>query len=482
MEVTTSQAAAQASFDAALVYQAGYVWHRAEECLEAALALDPNLVMARAEMARVHLAQEELEEAQRRIAEIEMRNGENELPPRERAWIGLAVRQVQAASAPRGRRSQEHASYREALDRFLADFPRDVHGLTLRGNAEGPRVDDMGQTGGETSLPWYEKALDLDPEYLPALHYRAHSLENTRRYEEAVRSARRLVARAPTIPHSHHVLGHVLPRVGRWSEALAVLETAQRLHRAAFARGDVRPENDWHYSHNTRLLATVHLRLGHLGRARELLQELVHLDLEDAKIAYYCAPWLQFLLLQGEPETALSEARRCQALDAPLARLVGHTAAGEALLAQGRDPTEAALEMGQAYPQMQALNRDANPSRAQALYLQKGALALSVLQAKVAVEMGQPAKARDPLVSVADRLTAGSHFDAWASGWLRLAELIAYTHSRGETEIMAALLERMHELDPDFPAPGTKPLAGGEPLPDTAPPPTGTVDTPTMRP
>ena len=61
--------------------------------------------------------------------------------------------------------------------------------------------------------------------------------------------------------------GHVLPRLGRWEEALEQFEKADAIE-VAYARAEnLRPGDDWHHLHNLQLMGYTYLRLQRIDDA-----------------------------------------------------------------------------------------------------------------------------------------------------------------------------------------------------------------------
>ena len=200
-----------------------------------------------------------------------------------------------------------------AVDDLIAMDPKDANAWVLRGNAEEPEVWGRGQFGGVESIAFYETALHCDPNNLAAHHFLAHSYENIGAYALAAEHARRYAAAARGVPHAQHMYGHVLPRLGRWKDALAQFEKADRLHRAYFQKEGIPPEDDWHFGHNLQLLGTVQLRLGHDKEAERAFREAYDLDMRGRFDGLYASPLIEYLLLRGRNDDALAAAEKIRA-------------------------------------------------------------------------------------------------------------------------------------------------------------------------
>ena len=434
--VTSASPAARALHDQGLAYLASFDWLRAARSFHQALREEPDLAMARLGLARAYLGLESAEQALRQAraaADLAERAG---LDARESEWIGLGVLQMETVLAVRAGDSAAHAAYLRAIESYAVRHPGDVHALVLRGNAD-PQPDGWGQAGDEGSLAWYRRALELEPDHFPAEHFLAHSLENLGRYGEAREHARRYRQLAPRVPHAHHMVAHVSPRLEDWDETLASLEAADRLHRQSFAAGEVEPREDWHYGHNLRLLAAVQLRLGR-PRAGELYRACFELPYAGRRAGFYCQPWVVFELLEGRFEGALEAARECGRRDSELAFLLATGLRGEALLALDRGH-EARRSLAETRRRWRSFSRHLRADRSEASVAFAAGMAVRVLEAKLELE-ADPERGEALLREVAAASAGGTSFDAWASGSLRVAELAAHAERRGHPRLAAELL------------------------------------------
>jgi tetratricopeptide (TPR) repeat protein len=129
------------------------------------------------------------------------------------------------------------------------------------------------------------------PEHSGLIHYLVHINENTGQYQKAVDFARRLVAVTPNAPHNLHMLGHVLPMIGKWDEASTYFLKAHCIHQAVFRVQDPlcagvmvegaplsshtpAPEEMWHYAHNLELFGFSLMRERRLQDAEVIFSKL----------------------------------------------------------------------------------------------------------------------------------------------------------------------------------------------------------------
>lgn len=431
--VSTASADAQRFYDQGLAYLGSFDWVRSARSFHECLRRDPRLAAAHLGLARAYLGLEAPREAQRQARAAARLAETAELPAREREWIGLGELQMAAVAAWSRGSTREHVVYKQALERYVDRYPDDVHARILRGNAD-PRPDGWGQAGGEGAIPWYAEAVELDGDHFPAHHFLAHALENVGRHREAGQHAERYAHLAPAVPHAHHMLAHVAPRLGRWEEALENLERADRLHRESFAAGDLTPREDWHFGHNLRLLAAVHLRLGHEARAEELYLATFQLDYGGRRAGFYCLPWIEYLASRERFGEALSAAESCEQRDSELARLLGAALRGEALLALGR-PAEARQALAQARERLERFVASMTTASSEKTFAFVAAMAVRTLEGKLALAGPHPAEGEALLLDVAWKLGAGNSFDAWALGLLRIEEIARHAGRTGFPEL-----------------------------------------------
>jgi len=77
---------------------------------------------------------------------------------------------------------------------------------------------------GPGAIDEFSRAIELDPDNLTAIGQRGLALVMAGRWAEAERDGRLVVAREPEFPHWKYVLGAALRGLGRWQEAIDVLD------------------------------------------------------------------------------------------------------------------------------------------------------------------------------------------------------------------------------------------------------------------
>ena len=129
--------------------------------------------------------------------------------------------------------------------------------------------------------------------------------------------------------------GHVLPRLGKWNEALVQFEKADAIEQAYAREQKLRPGDDWHHVHNLQLLGYTYLRLGRLDDAEKSFRRAFDTPIRFKQYGWQHATLAEYYLLRGRPEEALATARKLRDRT-PGARAAGAAVEGETLLALGR--------------------------------------------------------------------------------------------------------------------------------------------------
>jgi tetratricopeptide (TPR) repeat protein len=454
--ITAKSAEVQAFYDQGLTNLHHYVWIEAARSFHQALRGDPDCAMCWMGLARAEQGAERGAQALEAIAKAREKGRGNAVTEREKAFIGLRALQIQAQNLTGAEEKARHAFYKESLEKAIAAFPDDPELRILRGNAEEPGPWGRGQAGGPDSIPFYEAALALSPDHLGAHHYLVHSLENSGRYAEAAAHARIYAAAAPRVAHAQHMYGHVLPRLGRWTEALAQFTKADEIEETYAREEQLRPGDDWHHMHNLQLLGFTDLRLGRYSEAEKTFRRAFSTPAHVAYRGAAQASLAEYLLLRGRLGEALDAA---SALEAPgrtvAARAAGAAVAGEVLLALGR--LEDARAAGR---RARAVLEDGKraASAGDAAYLDQ-VLGPPVEQLEVEIDLrgAETTSAETKLLRVADELAVNPRFDAWGEGLFRLERIAEEAKRAGRAKLAADIYGRMRKIDPDY-EPGTSVL------------------------
>ncbi len=449
-KVATASAEAQTFYDQGLTDLHHYVWIEAARSFHQALRIDSECAMCWMGLARAEQGLERPEATRAAIGKAKALAPK--ATPKEQRFIALRDRQIEAQAAPASEEKEKHAAYKGALDAALAVYPEDAELWILRGNAEEPGPWGRGQFGHAASIAFYEAALARAPGHLGAHHYLIHSFENIGQHAEAAAHGKIYAGSSPGVAHAQHMYGHVLPRLGRWDEALAQFEKADAIEEAYAQAENLRPGDDWHHLHNLQLLGYTYLRLGRLAEAEASFRRAFD---TPARMPYRGAPQsslAELYLLQGRPEAALTVARALQTpTRTAAAHVAGAVAEGEALLALGREKDARAAGKRAA----ELLEKGKIEAGAQGRYME---IFLRPYVDQLASELGlhgpEPSSAETSILAVADELSTNPRFDAWGEGLFRLERIAAEARRAGRPRLAADITEKMKKIDSGY-APGT---------------------------
>ena len=451
--ITASSASVQAYYDQGLTLLHHYVWIDAARSFHEALRLDPECAMCWMGLARAEQGAERPEATRAAIASA--KRLASKTTPKEQAFIDLRAQQIEAQYADGKDQSEKHEAYREAIDRALASYPDDAELWILRGNAEEPGPWGRGQFGGSASIAFYETALVRSPGHLGAHHYLVHSFENIAHPAQAAEHGKIYADSGPGVAHAQHMLGHVLPRLGRWDEALAQFRKADAIEVAYARELSLRPGDDWHHLHNLQLLGYTYLRLGDVAEAEATFRRAFD---TPARQPYRGAPQAslaELYLLRGRLEDALVVSRALQApTRTPSARIVGSVVEGEALLGMG-ETKQARACAARAREMLDATLRELPAFQARYLGLFVRPY-VDQLDTEIALRSESPAAAETSILAVADALSANPRFDAWGEGLFRLERIAADARRAGRPQLAADIEVRMKKIDPTY-VPGSAP-------------------------
>lgn len=173
-------------------------------------------------------------------------------------------------------------------------------GLALRDASIAEDFDVIGLVGPKlNSVEVFTEVLKKDPNNLAAHHQLVHLNENLSKYKEAVFHAQRFVQIVPQIAHSHHMYGHVLPKVGQWKEAVRRFEIADQVHRRWSQASGIPERIDWHFEHNLNLLAHAYFFGRNLDQAEKTWKERC-----ERTNFQHCAEYIKFLVYRNKGSEA----------------------------------------------------------------------------------------------------------------------------------------------------------------------------------
>jgi tetratricopeptide (TPR) repeat protein len=447
-KITAKSPTVQTFYDQGLAYLHSYVWIEAARSFHQALREDPDCAMAWMGLARAQLGLNRDPEARAAIERAKSLSGK--ATESERRHIELRAQQIDAQLAPADKEREKHESYKHAIEKAIAADPSDAELWILRGNAEEPGPWGRGQTGGIGAIAFYEAALARYPGHLGAHHYLVHAFENVGRHADAAEHGRIYSEAAPGVAHAQHMYGHVLPRLGRWKEALAQFEKADAIEEAYAREEKLRPGDDWHHVHNLTLLGYTYLRMGRMKDAEKTFRRGFETPIRFFQYGWQHATLAEYLLLRGRTEEALAAARALSGRT-PGARAAGAAVEGEVLLALGRR-AEAADAAKRARADFEKAKKSAGY---EVRWIERFvAPFVRQLEAELALSDKSPAEAEEMLRKLGDDLAANPRFDAWGEGLFRLERIAEQAKRSGRDGLAREIQERMRRIDPDY-APGS---------------------------
>ncbi len=440
--VSTTSAEAQALYEQGLNYLHGYVWIEAARSFRQALRHDPELAMAYLGLSRVYSGLDDPDGARRMYEQA--RALASRASPREQRRITLRGKQLEALAELAN--TEKHLDYKRAIDEALAHDITEPELWLLRGNAEEPTAAGRGQRGGAASTAFYLEALRLSPDHAAAHHYLTHSYETIGQIPLALEHGEAYARLAPAVPHSHHMWGHDLRRVGRIDDAIAAFRRTYELELAYYTREDIPAGLDWHHVHNLDLLATAHQYKGQVRQAEALLREAGALPPVTEYLEFNQRALSTFLLGRGRWADALAAARALVDGKWPPTRILGHVLSGHALLALGRE-AEAGVALEAAERE-----RAAVPGLVAGLSVSRGAVSphVDTLRGELLLRSGDAAEGRRLLMDVQRQLRALPGPDAWTQALFRLEAIARLAREAADWDLALYTARQMLEHDPAY--------------------------------
>jgi tetratricopeptide (TPR) repeat protein len=258
--ISTTSPDCQDFFDQGLGYFYSYVWMESARSFETAVQHDPNCALAWWGLARglerMHRNSESTK-ALLRAWELRAHASDREV------YLIKAMMQEKGQLPGVGDAEQRRLKAIATIDEMLALYDDDEEGWYYRAQLSG----GSGLFGGKASaVPFYKALLRVNVLHPGANHELLHFYENFRRPALGWIYAENYIRSTPGIPHAFHMQAHLATRLGRWQKTSDRSARAIELQRAYHKRENVRPREDWQYSHH---LETLLVSLIHDGRFRE---------------------------------------------------------------------------------------------------------------------------------------------------------------------------------------------------------------------
>lgn len=435
-QVSTSSKEAQEFYDQGLAYLQSYFWAQAARSFYQALRDDPKLAMA---YVGLSYAYSPMDFPAATAALAHAKSLSNGISDRERRRIQIRALQLNAMLDPS--KIERELAVRDALDDALAAYPDDVIFLLLRGVAQEPSPFADGQGCVDLQAAnFFNRVLALDPNNFAAHHFLIHCYENNRLFQDALPHAKAYAELAPDVPHAQHMYGHVLRHIGQMDQAITQFLKTDDIERSYFRKENIPPWYDWHYAHNLDLLGSSYQYLGQVKNAEKYFRIVSTLPAFTDYDSFNREDWPEFLLDRGRDTEALAAARALADKPAPLARIVGHALAGDALLATHHQK-DAAAELVQADHIAQTISRTDIPTVLPYTESLHAALLLSA---------GQTSQAQALLDNVARRIRAANGPDSWTQGLFHLEFLAGVARRSGDWPLASQLANAMYQRASDY--------------------------------
>ena len=213
-----------------------------------------------------------IEDSRLFIEKLISENSVESASQKEKLWYNLAVSILIARTNIPMEKYKNAKPLQDAYSDLLNFDPNDIEALTLGAY----------MAGYHQAAENFLKALEIQPNHIGANHYLVHFKEGMGKPAEALKYAQIFYKNASYSAHAVHILGHILPAVGRWSDAKALFKKADEIHLDWSQRNEVNPEEDWHYFHNLHLLFVTHVSLGELEEVDKIIKNLCPLSADSS--------------------------------------------------------------------------------------------------------------------------------------------------------------------------------------------------------
>jgi len=233
--------------------------------------------------------------------------------------------------------------------------------------------------------------------------------------------------------------GHELMRVGRTEEAIQEFVKTNDLEENYYRTEKIPAQYDWHHAHNLQLLALSYELLGRVKTAETLLRQAFALPAYTEFLEYNRRVWPEFLINRGRFEEALNASQQLIKSQWPMARLAGHTLAGEALLGLNR--------LSAAQEELTFAEREAEhlPARMVAALSYPAALRASIL-----LRGDQKQEGESIFVEVEKSMLAMSGPDAWIATIFALESIARDAREANDWDLARYTAEQMIQHDPYY--------------------------------
>jgi Tfp pilus assembly protein PilF len=263
---STASEKCQAYIDQGLGYYYSYVWMESARSFETAVQHDPQCGFAHWGLARA------LERWGRGNANDhykkawELRTTAN---PREQMLFKASM-QLKGLLPGVGDGEKRKLAAIDTIDQLIAQYDDDEEAWYFRAQLAGGE----GLFGGKaSSVPFYKALLRVNVLHPGANHELLHFYENFQRPALGWVYAENYMKSSPGLPHAFHMQAHLATRLGRWKLTSDRSSRAIELQREYHRRENVKPREDWQYSHHLETLLTSLVHDGRFAEARAIKKE-----------------------------------------------------------------------------------------------------------------------------------------------------------------------------------------------------------------
>ncbi len=230
---STDSVEAQAAFNRGMLLLHLFEYDDAAEAFQKAESLDPGFAMAcwGEAMTYNHGLWNQLDVkagnvALMKLATTPAARAAKAPTARERAYLAA----VEILYSGQGTKMQRDASYSDAMQQLVKDYPDDnnaqlFYALSLMGRSEGVRDVPMYLRAAAIA----KSSFQVNPQNPGAAHYWIHGMDDPEHAAGALEAAHALSKIAPDAGHAQHMTSHIFMALGMWDDLLEANENAMRV-------------------------------------------------------------------------------------------------------------------------------------------------------------------------------------------------------------------------------------------------------------
>lgn len=435
-----------------------------------ALELDPTSPWPHLGLMSVHLALQDPQSAQHHVRRAETLASAQSLSHRQQLSLDLGALQTAAALAWKGGSRGRHRDLLAFIETAIERYPADPDLYILRGRLSATPMHRGRQVDG-AAIPWYRRALELEPDSAAAHHFLVYPLRAQGRSQAARRHAERF-ADLQDSPAASRLVVKLLLEQGEPRLALQRLLRAHERHHDGHRQvrsaqlgasesgsGGGPRENLWvaaqqrplwgeatAWAEDLRWLVAVEAGLG-LPQAEQHASELMGFEVDGRLAGFNCLPLLRYLQNQGRHRELLLQSRQCEAKDSLLAAVIGAAYRGEAELALGR-PTAAQQALAAAQAAHRRLLADLQVEADERPFAQAAEVCVDLLQGKLELLVGDLEAGERRLLALVQRLSRQQDAEAWLRGSQALQDIGTLANHAGRFKLSIATSRALGRMNP----------------------------------